>query len=449
MTRYRGYCWVGLSASGLVLSSVYAAPVASVILFAVGLVALALIDLRAFLVLTFPVYGLAGAVVSLLVIENGSYITEQYRFGFNVGATGVLSLYGLAFLTLAHWIIVWRCGGSAARANQTKMSGRLLGRLVLLIGVGSGAAYGVVFLVWGSALSFTTRFEWAAQLPSIVGALHTMLRSYLIPVGFALAGMLLVVHGLRRSWPTLTLIFPMVALIGAGDKFSGFLLQCTMFLLGIGVAALIEGRSIRVRPLHLVIASVVILLLVSALVIGYLRTGADSAIQAINERIALQGHVWFGIFERFQGQPGATDLWTMVKNNTHDSPSGLDALSYLVSRPEFVYERIGRGVSFTMGGPATALSVFGTFGGFLVYALTGGLYAVVVVAMIRMRDSLAGFPTMILLILYIIVGYGTLMGYWDAFYGPVALACYVSLVVLYGVSLAIKARRQAKRGEKI
>lgn len=425
--HYVWYCWVGIAAAALIVGATYQLAFFSALAFLCGVVALVCIDLRAVLTLTFPIYALTGAVASVAFIESGTYITEQYRFGFNIGATGALGLFSLGFLGVAHVAILW--AGTRTVQKFPASSGRTISIIVFTIGVGSAVAYGLIFLIWGTALAFNTRFEWSSQLPSVVATAHTMLRSYLIPVGFCLAGFLLPMRGLKGSWSTLTLALPMVALIGAGDKFSGFLLQFTMYLLGLGVSALMTGQRLRVRPVHLLIAASVVGLLTLALAVGYTRSGSASAVEAITQRFALQGHVWFGIFDRFEGKPGGVGLMEMVKNNSHDSPSGLDALSYLVSRHDFVYERIGRGVSFTMGGPVTVLAVFGAIGGLGIYSVMGLLYVFVVVGIIRLRGRHWYLTTMVLMALYIIVGYGTLMGYWDALYGPVALACYAVLAV--------------------
>ncbi len=376
--------------------------------------------------LIYPVYALAGAVASLTVIESGAYITEQYRFGFNIGASGILALYAACFLTVAHiWISYWadRMSGRVSRRAT-----RVLGLYVVGTSVGSVLFYGVVFLRYGTALSDLTRFAWLASLPNVLIDAHTLIRSYIIPVAFALAGILLVVNGWRRSWYVIFLALPLVCLFWAGDKFSGFALPLILGCVGVGVGCIYAGVRPRIRLRQFGWIGVLGLLLLGIVAFGYIRSGAQNAVSAIADRLALQGHVWFGIFDRLGGAPGV-DFFTMVRDNTLSTPSGLDALSYLVSDPNFVHERLGRGVTFTMGGPATALAALGTWGGLIAFSATAFLYVAVIYGIVRLGYSQMYVPVLVLLCLYLVVGAATQMGYWDALYSPVALGCYSLLII--------------------
>ena len=56
----------------------------------------------------------------------------------------------------------------------------------------------------------------------------------------------------------------------------------------------------------------------------------------------------------------------LVRESTLSDPAGLDLLSYLISDPLFVYQRIASGVTFTMGGPPSVLAAFGMLPGMIV-----------------------------------------------------------------------------------
>lgn len=439
--RYIHYAWIGMSAAVIAVSAVYQLQGLSVLGLALGVLTLGLIDLSALLTLSYPVYALGGAVASVAVIESGAYVTEQYRYGFNIGASGVFALYALGFIALAHFVI--SIFSERLSRPRPMFASKTLVFYILATSVGSAVFYGAVFVVYGPALSYATRFAWLNELPDVVVAGHTILRSYLIPVAFALAGILLAVHGWRRCWAALTLVAPVVCVFAAGDKFSGFVLQLMMFLLGVGIGCLASGERLRIRLRYLGWAIVALAIAAVLVALGYMRSGAENALSAIGDRLALQGHVWFGTFDLFGGLPGM-DLLSMVRENTYESPSGLDALSYVVSDPDFVYERLGRGVTFTMGGPATALAAFGAWGGLLVYALTALLYAGVVCWIVRLGSRQLCIPAIALLVLYIVVGAGTQMGYWDALYGPVALAGYAVLLAC-GVGSLVYPRWRKRR----
>lgn len=421
--RFLAYSVVVLCLPLLVLCSVLQLNVLSVALAVVGVLALAIADFRALLTLTYPIVSLLGAVLSVGVIEGGAYVGEQRRYGFNIGAAGWLSAYALGFIALAHIAILW---GSRFVRRSASIPLRNL-RIFLIVFAGLIAVfYTTVFMSFGMGLTHPTRFEWFESLPEMVRQLNNVFRSFLLPAFFGVAGFIFWCAK-RPHWWMLAMLVPIAAMGLMGEKFSSFVYAISMFLTGIGIAALVRGDRLRLRVLHVAIGAGVAALLLVLILEGYRRTGSANVLNDLSYRIALQGHVWFGIADRFGGMPGVA-LSDAFGETTLQNPAGLDFLSYLVATKEFVEPRLAAGIPFTMGGPATILGAFGVWAGFAIYSLAGLTYALVVLAAAYFLIRGEPFGATAAFVAYVAVGLGTQMGYWDAFYGTIMLGT-VAIVI--------------------
>lgn len=408
---------------GTLVSIPLQAAVFSMLLAVVGIAALAVADLRALLILSFPTYALIGALASVVLIERGAYISEQSRYGFSVGASPALAAYTLAFLGLAHFTVValMRSLGSAKNIDPTPFRNVLIaGSLVVAL------FYAITFFLYGTGLGFSDlRFGWARTLSPVFNKIHGLLGMFALPAIFGLAGFYWAYFQKRELW-FLFLALPPAALVLTGEKFSGFLSAIAVGLAGAGIAGYVARRRFGVQPSRLIVAFGIGVVLLVSVALGYQRAGSGNILEAISTRIVLQGHVWFGIFELFRGAPGvsATDL---IRGSTLANPAGLDLLSYLIADPLFVYQRIAAGVTFTMGGPPSSLAAFGLMPGLMVYALGGLAYAMVA----RLAASCFSKGRVIVgtvaLAYFVILGLTTQMGRWDVAFGTVASACYLVL----------------------
>lgn len=415
---------------------------ASVAFTLAGIVGFAVADLRALACLAFPALSLAGEVVSLGYIESGAYVSEQRRFGFNIGATPLFGVYAIAFLGCAHIALTWLASRSTPHPPSVPRT--LLLRILVVSSGAVGLIYAAIFLGFGTGLALRTRFEWVASLPPLVAKLHVLLRQVGIPVIFGLLGIYSALFGVRRSWRWLIVtLVPIFALIGTGEKFTSFILIICMVITGFGIGRLAQGEQIHVRRVHALVGLGLAVLLFISLVAGYRRMLVNSPLDAILNRTALQGHVWFGIFARFHGEP-AVPIGLLLRRNSLDAPSGLDLLSYYVADPEFVRRRISEGITFTMGGPPGVLSVFGAWWGLVVYTLLGLLYVgAIALAVYFLQRRRLLLVTPFALILYLQVNMATLMGFWEALYGAIAFTCYAAIVAAVVVT---RVRRARKRG---
>lgn len=437
-----GYSVTAACFLALVICAFTQAHVLASVFTVLGILGLAYADLRGIFVLAYPVVSLIGAIVSVSVIESGAYISEQWRNGFNIGAAPLLGLYALGFLTVAHAGMTF----FTRKMRAITLNTRLLVMAVAALSIAVGVFYAFVFLAYGLGLGFRTRFDWVNTMPGAVSSVHALVRSYVIPVLFALVGIIWGTQGLKKNagWIA-TALLPAVALVGTGEKFSAFSTIVCMLCTGIGLAAYLRAKPLTIRRLYLGVGAILVALIAVSLAFGYLRQAPDTIWRAVTQRIALQGHVWFGIWDNFRGAPGV-NLGELLRENQHDAPAGLDLLSYVVSRHDFVYERIGRGISFTMGGPPGALAALGTVPGMIAYALLGLLYVgVLMLALyfLRREPILAVIP----LAIYMLVGTATQMGFWDALYGPVAIFGYVAAIAAT-VYVVTRRRRSRLRSAK-
>lgn len=402
---------------------------------AIGFAALCFASLRAILVLAYPTFSLLTALASMPIVESGSYISEQFRFGFNIGATPAFAAYALAFLlvaSLAIEVIATRIDPVASPPIE-----KWFRLAIIAIAVGITTFYLVVFAIFGAGLSFASRFEWLNSLPRPVGQIHGVCAAFGIPVLFGLLGFYLKVFA-RGRWWMCAVALPVVALFATGDKFSGAILMIATLATGYGIGCLITRSLVRIRWYVIAGGLVVALGLMITLWLGYQRLGFDNFSEIIRDRVSLQGHVWFGIFDAFDGRPGIS-IAEIFGPDSVESPAGLNRLGYEVSRFDFVRIRHEQGISFTLGGPPTMLAAGGLVGGLFLYAASGLLFGgVVYLAVIATRNNDV-IRFVLALVMYLAVCSATIMGRWDTLYGTVMIIT----VVLY-VALTVAGRLAAR-----
>lgn len=421
-THYYVLTWLALL--GILGCIPFEQPMLAFAFFVLGAAGLILVDLRAVFILAYPLYALSGALFSLVVIEQGAYLTEQFRMGFNAGATAPLGAFALSFLTVAHAGIVWSLG---RRPWTQALSSAHLVRTVVITSVASALFYVAAFAISGIGLSYPTRFEWVQSLTPQFQVVHRIVRSFVIPSAFGLIGVYLAVES-RRSSRLLTALLPIVALVLTGEKFSGFLIFMLMAACGFGIGHYLSAKRLVLRPRLVLLSAVAVIALAVSVVQGYERMGSRDLARTLEQRVALQGHVWFGIFDRYDGDPALAPSAVFGKNSLAD-PAGLDLLSYLVSNPSFVHDRLDQGITFTMGGPPSVLAAFGLLPGLLVYALMGMAYVLVArvtVACLTRNSPIvaaAGFTS------FALVAAATQQGGWDALYGPVGIAAALVIAI--------------------
>ena len=435
-----GYVITAVAFVGLVVCASLELTTTALVITVAGLLGLAIADLRSLLILSFPIYGLLGSLFSVALIENGAYVTEQFRYGTNLGATSWLGMYTLAFLTVAH-VATTRLLTRRAAAGAAATAPPAFRKAVVAIAVAVGLFYALAFAKYGTGLSYADlRFGWNRALSPAFQKGHSISATYLIPASFGMTAYYATQARRLEAWYGV-LVVPVVCVFLTGEKFGGFVLSATVAAAGVGIAAFARRERINANPRVVVLAGVAVALLAASLVRGFQRMGFTDVWTAVERRMVLQGHVWFGIYDRFGGSPGVS-LSDLVRPNSLDQPAGLDRLSYLVSDPSFVHDRIEHGVTFTMGGPPSLLAAFGDLGGLVGYGLLG--LALAWAASMALRYLRRGRPLSAIagLGFFVVVGTATQMGRWDSVYGQAGLAC-LALFLCDGVVRSSRPRRAA------
>lgn len=422
----------------IIISGLIQSPILSAITCLVALALVTIIDLRATLVISQAIFGLAGTLFSLVLIESGGYISEQSRSGYYIGATQTFALYALAFIVISH-LSVHALGVRLTTIDIKDVLPRM--RLfviwsVVVISIFYSFAF---FSIGIGVVTPLGRFGWASQLDPGLSKVHFFIAIFLLPALFALVGIHFIITRKLNYWYAF-LLLPVIALWLTGEKFSGFASALFAALAGAGIGLYISKRHLRFHKKFVLLSILVLSGFLLSVVVGYLMQNSNNAFLSIFERVTLQGHVWFGIFDRFQGE-AAVSFFDLVKPNSLISPSGLDLLSYIVSDDVFVRERIKLGVSFTMGGPPSALAAFGLFPGLYIYGMLGLCYAGVMLLIHSSLKRKAVLRALSSLFLFSIIAQTVLMGRWSVSYGTVAMVAYISALTLLIPRGALSARQ--------
>lgn len=399
----------------------------ALLLWTIGVVALAIADLRGVLALLYPSYALGGVLLSSTLIESGVYVTEQFRYGWNIGATPSFAAYALGFLAVAHIGLTFTLG----RNREFKNCGqpRRYERMIVFLAVATSASYLLTFLIYGLGASHPSRFDWLETLPPVVTQLTYVMGMYAVPSLFALAGFYWMYFKQFKPF-LLILSLPVLMILGTGEKFGAFLQAVILFVLGVTVAAYMRGETIRVNSKAVATTLTLLPLFYVMLLVGYTRMGAASAQEALEQRIALQGHVWFGIFEKFDGSR-ALNPSEVFGPDTFDRPSGLNMLSLLITDPTYVRDRLERGITFTMGGSPSVLGTFGFSLGLVLFAILGLSYVAAILLISYWLQRSMVIPALASFAFYILVGLATQMGRWHTLLGSVAIAIYLVIAAYW------------------
>lgn len=414
-----------------------------IFLFLVGLIGLVRANWIVVAFLGFPAWSLLGAIISNRLIEGGEYIGEQFRTGFANGATAMLALYALGILLVAHSLIAlaighWHVLDRNRSAWRIDRFAHLMAFALCIVLI----FYAVTLGMYGIA-NDGDRFAYWNRMDPIMRAAVLAIRSLTAPI---VSGVVLfAILTQRRS--TRATLYVLVVLIHVplslmGDKFSPFVGSLLAALAGMAVAFLYMGKTFRLRASYMFWGGIAVAAIITALVQGTASmsesTGGDGdTSDAIFGRTVLQGHVWFGVLDRWNTEGGPlVGVDALLGLNSLENPTGLDRLSLIVSRPEYVLGRLARGVTFTMGGPAAPLALAGPFGGLIIFTLLGVLYslqfAMILKALANGRHSFA----MIGWFASVSINSVVLMGNWYSAYNSVGL-----LVLAASVVLAVAPRR--------
>ena len=418
--------WYGLTCVVLLIS-ILTSPLHTVwfsaSLYFIAVMCLMAADLQAFLVTLLIIVRFAVVVVSLVMIESGEYVAEQFRYGFNNGSTALQVPYLILFLLVFHYFthrFAYRFSG------KIDLEGAPLRRFYWILLLGYAAvilAFVATLIVYGTASDVGgDRYVYWSHLPDRVGDVVMGLRFW----GLSALAVFLGFYTRYVKRPAVTLlaayVLTFVLLYLMGEKFAALYNNIFLFLTGFALAAIIANKPVKLRPSVLFFSLIAVLGLYFALDAGYevLSGGRADTAESITDRITLESHVWFGIVDLGRGVP-FVDFHDMWKFNSLDTPSGLDFLSYLVSSPDYVHKRLSDGITFTQGGAPAALAVFGYVGGLLFFGVEAFLYPLVGLLLLSFLKARMIVPAFVSVLGYNLVMQTAIMGYWAAYHSRVAM----------------------------
>lgn len=385
------------------------------------------------LMLGFQIFSLLFMLFSNVIIEGGAYIVEQFRYGYMNGSTLVLSFYillpifvGVFFL---RGLIYQKINISERRINKGFS-------LLILIGLGIIVIY--IFLIAKSrilTLGIGNRFIFWTELGDGVFITLAKYVRAIVPALSSIFGFLFFYSGFKKQKIIMALIFSVIMLLFfiTGDKASPFISLFFGFILGMSFS--FKNQDIQ---LHLTFSRLILFLLLFTILIvvvlwGYIvqhGVNIENLYEVFTTRLALQGHVWFGIYELILDKDSsqALSFGNLIHKDTLDFPSGLSYMSYLISEYGYVTDRISRGISFTMGGAAAAIGFSGLYFGLAVFTLLFSLYSFVLAY--SYKKVIMGQWIIFLICMTYIVSLNSvvLMGNWYSLYNSAAILFYMAYI---------------------
>lgn len=333
--------------------------------------------------------GQIGAAVSGLVIESGAYVSEEARFGIATGATVRLTFYFLLLLVAALFAFTAlkpRMRRSLRIDRHRIASISRLGIFVIAIAV-------LTYLYAGIAVNGSPLFEhidrfsyWRDNRLPLLQPVNNQLSAVVFILGLVLTG--------RRPRRERVLVVALYVLSLAyfvlqGEKFTALVLVSYSFFLPLlvhGFGRLGLKASI---PRAFWVSLMAVSILGGLVLYRYASTSSSvPPVQSLQRRIALQGHVWWGVdLHYWDGTlpvPPSIQRWRELKALvTPSGPGtqsvGMTLLMRTIASRRLVDGYLRHGVRFTMGYPAIGLYLFGA-SGLVVLQLVAG----VVVALLAM-----------------------------------------------------------------
>lgn len=307
------------------------------------------------------------AIISNVYIEQGTYITEQYRFSLATGSTLRLTIYAGLFLG-AMFITIRRLAPTAklralVATAQTHGHVRLLSNTIIAVAL----LWLLLLLVSGVMFGFPVflgqdRFSYWSSHP-VPYVWRVLIQ------GIQLSFLLGIAYGMSDKGPlrrTILLVFALMLCTNVlfGDKFS----SSAFALMNFGAAAavmrqLVSGVPLRLSRLvpRLIIACAFFFYLVSWSYREISSIASQDVVDYIVSRaLGLQGHTWWGIdFLARQGETNGVQIGHLFQRHSPETPGGIYLLMYALAPPQAVASYMTKGISFTMGGTAIAVYTLG------------------------------------------------------------------------------------------
>lgn len=322
-----------------------------------------------------------GAITGGLLIESGVYVSEQARYGFATGSTIRLAFYWLVFLTVSTiGIRAWRSGPRRG-PDAVRLSTTWRWSLYALAGVLAAVVFAGLIVNGSPLLERTDRFTyWRTNAIPFLQPIHNQASTAVFLVGLAFV---FAPRKLERAIALFIALAFLVYFVFQGEKFTALTHVVFAFLLPVAVRTL-SAPGATIPPAKTLVAGAILSGALTSLILFQYQTvfGSAEPVARLVQRIALQGHVWWGVDERIRAgelpvEPEtqrAHELAALLKIEPPTDEVGMALLMRTVAPLDLVerYER--QGIRFTMGYPAIGLYLFGPIGLLVLQAVAAMLF---------------------------------------------------------------------------
>ena len=325
-----------------------------------------------------------GAITGGLLIEFGAYVSEQERYGFATGSTIRLAFYWLAFLTVSTfgYRALHRHRRQPRRGpDAVRLSTAWRWSLYSLAGVLVLVVFVALFVNGSPLLERTDRFTyWRTNAIPFLQPIHNQASTAVFLVGLAFA---FAPRKLERAIALLIALVFLIYFVFQGEKFTALTHVVFAFLLPVAVRTL-SSPGARIPLAKTLVAGAILAGALTGLILFQYQTifGSADPVARLVQRVALQGHVWWGVDERIRAgelpvEPAtqrAHELAALLKIQPPTDEVGMAHLMRTVAPLNLVerYER--QGIRFTMGYPAIGLYLFGPVGLLVLQAVAAMLF---------------------------------------------------------------------------
>lgn len=369
--------------------------------------------------------GAIWCVVSLYYIELGNYISEQKRYGENVGSLVRYTVYISLFLFFAYitlnTLIKHKFSYSFSMIRHERFFGIatksffifIVGMSLLIMSI-----YGVPLLKGMARFQFYKMIE---PFDKII---------FLMPICAFFLGIKRALDSKNFSIYALFILIAILFLFS--DKFSGIFSVMLYYIIGFYITKNIRERSISLgfnKKILFIYFPVSFIFLISIVVVGFLHLqGADASDivdRVLSRALGLQAHVWYGIDEQLiSGNLSPDAKIFFLQNDEPLQPAGLIYLMYQVADYNFVRSFREAGIRFTNGYPAIVLISFGYIFSFFILSFLGILLGYILYYLFLKVYYLQPIRLLVSLVLYnnIIVNM-FIMGEIYYFYKPLLFLC--------------------------
>lgn len=322
---------------------------------------------------------------SLVFIEQGTYITEQDRYGEFIGSPYRFFLYIFSFSLGG--LILFRLNKNKHKELSKHFTEKgnkydpiyFFHLLFIVLMVCFGAAYmtnGLPLILAIERFSYWEGIEFLRRAVYV-----TPIATFFLGMSFA--------HS-KKIIKIFLLLFLCAILFLFAEKFTGPYLNIAYFFTGYYLVSNLKHRDINYGIESQVIffwAPLMFLSLTLLVALGYLflnSINADElAEQIIQRALGLQGHSWYGVDYNLLNNHINNDDDLFFRRYSEEYPAGMESIMYTISNSEFVKATRELGIRFTNGYPAIVLLSFGFNVGIIVQFFLGFIFFIFYFYMIR------------------------------------------------------------------